>query len=205
MSTLGYVRVSTVDQSTQLQRDALDKWASSNGVKLNIYSDKFTGRTMNRPGWNELWCAVESGKVDCIVVWKLDRLGRTALELLQLFNYLIDNNISLVSITDGLDLGTPNGRLMARMLAAFAEFDNEIRKERQLAGIEAKRDPLTGQLPWKSGRKQGYAKRDWKQAVRLREKGLTYPEVAQAMGVSVSTVKNYLQKAKLEAAVEFGQ
>ena len=201
MKTVGYVRVSTVDQSTQLQRDALDKWAAHADVDLKVYSDKFTGRTMNRPGWNDLWFAVESGEVERIVVWKLDRLGRTALELLQLFNYLIENNISLVSITDGLDLGTPNGRLMARMLAAFAEFDNEIRKERQLAGIEAKRDPLTGQLPWKSGRKQGYTKRDWKQAVRLREKGLTYPEVAQAMGVSVSTIKNYLQKAKLEAAV----
>jgi DNA invertase Pin-like site-specific DNA recombinase len=89
---------------------------------------------MDRPGWNKLQGELEAGKVAGVVVWRLDRLGRTAKGLTALFDALISRKVGLVSLKDGLDLSTPAGRLMANVLASVAQFETEIRAERVLAG-----------------------------------------------------------------------
>ena len=89
---------------------------------------------MDRPGWNQLEEAIRLGKVSAVVVWRIDRLGRTASGLTALFDDLQQRKVNLVSLKDGLDLATPAGRLMANVLASVAQYETEIRGERVAAG-----------------------------------------------------------------------
>jgi DNA invertase Pin-like site-specific DNA recombinase len=115
------------------------------------YSDKFTGKTLDRPGMTRLLADARAGKISKVVVWRLDRLGRTAKGLLTLLDELQVLGIGFVSLREGFDLGTPAGRLMAGVLASVAAYETEVRKERQLAGIaKAKADGKS----W-GGRKTG--------------------------------------------------
>jgi DNA invertase Pin-like site-specific DNA recombinase len=90
---------------------------------------------MDRPGLERLLADVRSGKITRVVVWRLDRLGRTAKGLLTLLDELQALAVGFVSLREGFDLGTPAGRLMAGVLASVAAYETEVRKERQLAGI----------------------------------------------------------------------
>ena len=129
-----YVRVFSKRQDTASQKPDLERWAAAQRQEVTWYSDKFTGKTMDRPGWNRLMRQVEAGKVSAIVVWRLDRLGRTAKGLTALFQELFEQKVNLVSLRDGIDLNTPAGRLMAKMLASVARYETEVRAERVLAG-----------------------------------------------------------------------
>jgi DNA invertase Pin-like site-specific DNA recombinase len=94
---------------------------------------------MDRRGFRLLHKNREMGEVDALVVWRLDRLGRTAKGLITLFDDLVCWKVNLISLRDGLDLLTPSGRLMANILAGVATFETEIRAERILAGQAAAR------------------------------------------------------------------
>ena len=98
------------------------------------YKDKFTGKTMDRPGMERLMDDLRAGKVERIVVWRLDRLGRTTRGLCQLFDELSERKVDLVSMKDGFSLASPAGRLHARILASVAEYETEVRAERVAAG-----------------------------------------------------------------------
>ena len=91
---------------------------------------------MDRPGWQKLEGAITSRRVSAIVIWRLDRLGRTASGLTRLFDTLYKEEVNLVSLKDSLDLSTPAGRLMANVLASVAQYETEVRGERVRAGIE---------------------------------------------------------------------
>lgn len=160
MATAIYKRVSSKQQDTQAQSvdlDAYQRQAEAKGETVLVYSDKFTGKTMSRPGWEKLWRDVCSGKVDRIVIWRLDRLGRTVSGLSSLFEQLIARKVSLVSLRDGLDLATPAGRLMAHVLASVAVYETEVRQERQLNGIAAAQKEIRDgkREKYGSGRKAG--------------------------------------------------
>ena len=101
-------RVSTKRQDTRSQDPDLERWLSTYGDGLPVvwYRDKATGRNMDRPGWKGLESAVDRGEVSWLVVWRLDRLGRTASGLTALFDKLRERRVNLVSIRDGLDLST---------------------------------------------------------------------------------------------------
>lgn len=129
-----YVRVSTNQQSTKSQEPDLERWANGQEEPVKWYEDKFTGKTMDRPGWNKLEEAISKGKVSTVVVWRLDRLGRTADGLTSLFTMLQAKKVNLVSLKDGVDLSTVTGRLIANILASIAEWETEIRGERVRAG-----------------------------------------------------------------------
>ena len=131
-----YARVSGRKQDTWSQEPDLRRWseAYSNGMPIKWYRDKASGRTMDRPGWKRLEADLDAGKVLKVVVWRLDRLGRTASGLTALFEKLTSRKIGLVSLRDGLDLATPAGRLMANVLASVAAYENEVRSERIVAG-----------------------------------------------------------------------
>ena len=143
-----YVRVSSKSQDTKSQKPDLERWIKVHaaGSPVRWYSDHFTGKTMERKGWKRLEADIESGLVGKVLVWRLDRLGRTASGLTRLFDDLTARKITLISIKDGLDLATPAGRLMANVLASVAQYETEVRAERVLAGLAVARE---GRQAWR--------------------------------------------------------
>src|SRR5262245_49143099 len=118
-----YLRVSSNGQDTRSQEPDLQRWAEAQDHPVVWYKDKATGKTMDRPGWRKLETAMRHGKVSAVVVWRIDRLGRTAKGLTSLFADLQERKVNLVSLRDGLDLGTAAGRLMAHVLASVAQYE----------------------------------------------------------------------------------
>lgn len=130
---IGYVRVSDKDQSEALQVDAL----KAAGCKI-IYGDHgVSGKITKRAGLDELLAKLEEG--DTLVVWKLDRLGRSTIHLLQILSDLRDRSIDFQALTQGIDTTTAVGRMLFGQLAVFAEFERETISERTKAGMEAAR------------------------------------------------------------------
>src|SRR5262245_27561563 len=101
-----YVRVSTIGQSHESQMPDLERWIAANDASVVWYKDKFTGKQMDRPGMNEMMDDLSAGKIERIVVWRLDRLGRTARGLCELFDDLHARKIDLVSLKDGFSLNS---------------------------------------------------------------------------------------------------
>ena len=104
-----YMRVSTRRQDTASQEPELRRWAESHEGDSHWYRDTYTGTSMDRPGFRQMMRDIEAGRVDTLVVWRLDRLGRTARGLTALFEDLIRCKVNLISLKDGLDLVTPAG------------------------------------------------------------------------------------------------
>src|SRR5688572_2103321 len=111
-----YLRVSSRLQDTASQEPDLKAWALAQPGPVKWYRDKFTGTTMERPAFSRLLADLHAGRVAAVVVWRLDRLGRTAKGLTALFEDLAACKVNLVSLKDGLDLRTAAGRLMANVL-----------------------------------------------------------------------------------------
>src|SRR5260370_35087986 len=129
-----YMRVSTKRQDTASQEPELKRWAQSHEGDSCWYHDSYTGTSMDRPGFRKLVKDMETGQVDTLVVWRLDRLGRTAKGFPSLFDDLIRWKVNLMSLKDALDLVTPSGRLMETILAGVAAYETEVRTERSSAG-----------------------------------------------------------------------
>jgi len=108
-----YLRVSSKGQDHRSQLPDLERWAAGQEHPVRWYRDKFTGRVMDRSGWHDLESNIEAGTVSGVVVWRLDRLGRTASGLTTLFDDLRRRKVNLLSLRDGLDLETPAGRLIS--------------------------------------------------------------------------------------------
>ena len=136
-----YARVSTRGQDVASQLADLKRWVEQDaaGAPVVWYRDKASGKTMDRPGWNRLAVAVEAGAVSRVVVWRLDRLGRTAKGLTALFDEWSRRKVNLISLREGIDLATPSGRMVANVLASMAQFETEVRGERVAAGLDAAR------------------------------------------------------------------
>lgn len=154
-TTAIYERVSSLKQSTESQKADLEAFGAAEEAKgrsVKRYLDKFTGKTLDRPDMNRLLADMRAGKIQTIVVWRLDRLGRTASGLTKLFEEFQTLGVNFVSIRDGIDLSTAAGRLIANVLASVAAYETEIRSERIAAGISAKR--ARGER-WNNGRRRG--------------------------------------------------
>jgi DNA invertase Pin-like site-specific DNA recombinase len=191
--TATYVRVSSKKQDQASQLPDLERWAKAQGCEVRYFTDTFSGRTMDRPGWNKLWAAVERGEVAQIVCWRLDRLGRTAAGLTKLFADLQERNVGLVSLKDGIDLSTPAGRMLANVLASLAQFETEVRAERVRAGQDAAR--AAGKSI--GGRKAGTRIRltlEKERMVRsLHKSGTSVSEIARNLQLSRPTVYKALE------------
>lgn len=132
---IGYARISTADQKLDLQTDALVKF----GVDRDqIYSDQASGSRFDRPGLRSAMKALRPG--DTLVVWKLDRLGRSVIDVLEMIKRLSDRDIVLISLTESLDGRTAIGKLMITILAGFAQMERDLIIERTKAGQKASRD-----------------------------------------------------------------
>lgn len=189
-----YLRVSTKRQDTRSQEPDLNRWAEAyaNGQPVKWYRDKATGTKMDRPGWNRLEADIDAGKVSQVVVWRLDRLGRTASGLTALFEKLTAKKIGLVSIKDGLDLSTPAGRLMANVLASIAMFETEVRGERIRAGQDAARAAGKSWGGGKPGKRIKVKPEQIKTIRRMRDEGESKSAMARATSLSRVTVYSVL-------------
>lgn len=130
MKTYGYMRVSTDDQDFKLQQDALERA----GVDF-IFSDKMTGATMDRPGLKRAVKVMRPG--DKLVVWRLDRLGRSTMGVLDAVQSMERAGIKLVSLNESIDTASPMGRMFLTICAAFAQMERDLISERTKAGIAA--------------------------------------------------------------------
>ena len=132
---IGYARVSTVEQELDLQLDALKKYGCEN---KHIFTDKISGAKSSRPGLDKCLDILESG--DVLVVWRLDRLGRSMSHLVNLIESLLERKIGFKSIQDGaIDTTTASGELMFNIFSALAQFERRLIQERTNAGLTAAR------------------------------------------------------------------
>src|SRR5262245_15211895 len=140
MATGIYVRVSSRAQDLRSQLPDLEAWAKAaegNGETVQWFRDKFTGKDFaNRDGFNQLMSRIMAGKITRLVCWRLDRLGRTTSGLVNLLDELVARKVGFVSLREGFDIATPAGRMMYGVLSSVAAYEIEVKKERQLAGIE---------------------------------------------------------------------
>lgn len=188
-----YIRVSSTKQNMRSQVPDLERWASSQDDPIRWYRDSVTGKSMDRPQWNKLENAMRENLISQIVVWRLDRLGRTCKGLVSLFSELRERKVNLISVREHIDLSTPAGRMVAQVIAAQAEYENEIRSERVIAGQAAAR--ATGKR-WggsKAGRRKASSTQT-KMILRMKDEGETVVDIAHAVRLSRPTVYRVLSE-----------
>ena len=197
-TTAIYLRVSTSQQSTRSQRPDLERWINAQNPddlgKVIWYQDSATGKNMDRPGWQKLQAAIDSGQVNRLIVWRLDRLGRTASGLCKLFEDLQDKKVRLVSLRDSIDLGTASGRLIANVLASVAAYETEIRGERVKAGQQAARDSGKRWGGSKQGRRIKVTQDQVNAIVEMKAKGAKVASIARTVSLSRLTVYRILSQ-----------
>jgi len=182
MSIIGYARVSTVGQSLNVQVEKLKEYGCE-----KIYREKKSGTTANRPELSKCLDYVREG--DVLVITKLDRLARSTLDLHQLLARLTRKGVDFKVLDQSMDTTTKEGKLLFGILSTIAEFETELRKERQLEGIaRAKKDGV------QFGRK---AKLSPDQMLSLREKraeGVLIKDLMKEYGLSKASVYRYLSE-----------
>ncbi len=182
---VGYARVSTVDQNLDMQMDALKK----EGCK-EIFEDRASGAKSDRDGLRKALEFMREG--DTLVVWKLDRLGRSLKHLIDVINRLNDNKMYFKSVQESIDTGSSGGKLIFHVFGALAEFERDMIRERTLAGIEAARQRgRIGGRPKKLDKKMVEFARSM-----LDDKSNTVTDVCKALGITKSTLYRYLKSQK---------
>jgi DNA invertase Pin-like site-specific DNA recombinase len=179
---IGYARVSTQDQTLALQKDALEKIGCN-----KIFTDTASGSKAERIGLDEALEYVREG--DTLVVWRLDRLGRSLKHLIETITELNKRKIGFKSITENIDTTTSGGKLVFHIFGALAEFERDIIKERTQAGLQAARD---------RGRKGGRPKLlSGKKVAMLRslynDKNNTVDEICKTLNISRTTLYRYIK------------
>lgn len=177
---IGYARVSTQDQSLDLQREALAKAGCQ-----KVFEDKISGSRAERPGLNKALEMLREG--DTLVVWKLDRLGRSVKHLVDLVSALAKQIIHFKSLTDSIDTSTPSGRFFFHVMASLAEMERELTVERTRAGLDVAR-----QLGRKGGRKRQMTDSKIESAKKLLANGIPPKDVAKNLGVSIPTLYRWV-------------
>jgi DNA invertase Pin-like site-specific DNA recombinase len=187
-----YCRVSSRAQDTASQEPDLKRYAEGQDQECFWYRDTFTGKSMDRRGWNRLMDAVRAGRVSRVVCWRLDRLGRTAKGLTALFEELLERKVNLVSLRDGIDLNTAAGRLMAHVLASVAQYETEVRAERVRAGQAVARANGKSWGGSKKGRRLKVTDEQVQTIRRMAREGEKVAAMARATGLTRPTVYAYL-------------
>ena len=177
---IGYARVSTADQNLALQYDAL----KAAGCE-RIFEDKVSGSRAERVGLNQAIDMLRKG--DTLVVWKLDRLGRSVGKLVETVEKLEKQGIDFKSLTDSIDTSTPSGRFFFHVMASLAQMERELIAERTKAGLEAAR--LLGR---KGGRKRKMSESKVESAKKLLASGVSPKDVAKNLGISVPTLYRWV-------------
>ncbi len=182
-----YARVSTHDQQTLgLQSEAMRSYIRDRGWKVVSQIKDVGSGAKERPGREELLKAARRREVEVVVVWRLDRWGRSLPDLVVTLRELTELGVGFVSLTEALNLTTPTGRAMTGMLAVFAEFEREILRERVRAGIAQAR---------KEGRPHGRprtASLKGDEVRRLKAERVSHSEIARQLGIGRTSVRRML-------------
>lgn len=187
---IGYARISTLDQNLELQLSALKQAGCE-----KIYQDQISVTKTNRPGLN---MALEGlRKNDTLVVWKLDRLGRTVKGLIELVNTLHEKEIHFKSITDDVDTTTPSGRFFFHMMTSLARMEREFIAERTKASLAAAK--AKGRV---GGRRRKMTQSKIESAKQLLSSGSLPRDVAENLGVSIPTLYRWLPASTIDLIVE---
>jgi DNA invertase Pin-like site-specific DNA recombinase len=177
---IGYARVSTQVQNLELQLDALTKAGCQ-----KVFEDTISGSRADRPGLGKALDMLREG--DTLVVWKLDRLGRSVKQLVELVSALHKQNVQFKSLTDSIDTGTPSGRFFFHVMASLAEMERDLIVERTRAGLD-----VAKQLGRKGGRKPKMTDSKIESAKKLLASGVPPKDVAKNLGVSVPTLYRWI-------------
>ena len=180
---IGYARVSTIDQNTDLQTDAL-KIAGCQ----KIFIDKISGVKSDRPELNKL--KEQLRERDTLVVWRLDRLGRSLRDLIDWMNYLEKQKVMLKSLQESIDTGNPTGKLIFHIFGALSEFERNLIRERTNAGLKAARARGI-----KGGRKPKLDASKQKTAQTMYDaRNHTIKEICETLKISKPTLYKYLKR-----------
>lgn len=186
---IGYARVSTDDQSLNLQLDAL----RAAGCE-RIFTDKLSGKSRKRAGLDEALAALNAG--DQIVVWRLDRLGRNFRHLVDIADELRERGVNLISISEGIDTSSNVGEIIFRLMSVFSDFERNVIVERTVAGLAAAKARGV-----KLGRKPKMNSAQIAEARLLIQSGITTEAVAAHYGVGRTTMfRNVRHSAQRLAA-----
>ena len=187
---IGYARVSTQDQHPELQLDAL----KAAGCE-QVFHEKMTGKLAERPELEACLRTLRAG--DTLVVWKLDRLGRSLKHLVEIIHALEQRGVAFRSLTESIDTGSAGGRLIFHVFGALAEFEHSLIRERTIAGLSAAR--ARGRL---GGRKAKLSAADVRKAAALLlDPLMTKAEVARHFRVSRVTLNKALERAAESSAL----
>jgi len=182
---VGYARVSTTDQNPDLQQDALTAAGCA-----RVFTDTASGALDKRPHLDALLDYLRPG--DVLVVWRLDRLGRSVRHLTETVNTLAERGVGFRSLTEGIDTTTPAGKLVFHIFAALGEFEREIIRERTNAGLDAAR--ARGR---KGGRRPKMTPGKLDTARQLYDsKEHTMEQIAEIVGVSRARLYRHLEPAE---------
>ena len=176
MANIGYARVSTSDQETHLQTDAL----AAAGCQ-RTFEDHASGVKADRPGLAEALAYLREG--DTLIVWKLDRLGRSMKHLIDIVTDLDSRGVGFRSLTENIDTTTSGGRLVFHLFGALAQFERDLIRERTRAGLQAAKD--RGRV---GGRQRAITEDKLRKAKTLLESGLTVREAAARLKVGKSVL-----------------
>lgn len=191
---IGYARVSTPDQNLDLQLDALGKAGCE-----RIFSEAASGVREERVALRDALSHSRAG--DVFIVWKLDRLGRTVGQLVEFVRSLRERGVEFRSLTDGIDTTTPAGRFFFHMMAALAEMERDLIRERTQAGLAAAR--ARGK---QGGRRRVLSDRQVNQAkLLLRHPDQTMEGIASSLGVSRSTLYRAIARQPAKTRARHGQ
>ena len=182
--TFGYARVSTVDQNPASQEDALRR-----GGADEVFVDFFTGTKASRPELDKVLTQLRSG--DSLMITRLDRLGRSTKDLLELVTKLEDLGVILIVLEQQINTASAEGRLFFTMIAAFAQFEREIMRARTIDGLAAARSRGRS-----GGRKSALSNSQTEIAKSLVSAGQTISQVAKDLGVSRPTIYRVLEKSQ---------
>ena len=174
---IGYARVSTDDQNLALQRDAL----TAAGCERIFEDQGISGATRDRPGLDSVLAELTAG--DVLVVWKLDRLGRSLSHLVETLAILGEREVGLRSLSESIDTGSAGGRLVFHLMAALAEFERALIVERTTAGLKAAKDRGV-----RLGRRKSLTAAQVTHARLLLDGGEQGAAVARSLGVSRATL-----------------
>jgi len=182
-----YVRVSTHDQQTLgMQFESMRRYLRNRDWKLVRQAKDVGSGVEDRPGREALLRAARRRELDVVLVWRLDRWGRSLADMMMTLRELTELRVGFVSLTEALDLTTPTGRAMAGLLAIFAEFEREILRERVRAGIAQAR---------KEGRPHGQPPTASLKAMEVRKlkaQRLSHSEIARRLGIGRTSVRRIL-------------
>jgi DNA invertase Pin-like site-specific DNA recombinase len=185
---IGYARVSTLSQSIDLQVEALTKEGCE-----RLYEDKVSGSRADRAGLAKVMEVLREG--DTLVVWKLDRLGRSVKDLVGLVDVLHDRGVHFKSLTDAIDTSTASGRFFFHVMASLAEMERELNIERTRAGLD-----VAKQLGRVGGRKRKMTPSKIASAEKLLASGIPPKDVAKDLGISIPTLYRWLPASSMDTS-----